>query len=63
MPDDKSSAAARIARCVVVSEVYDLRDWAKKFGVSEDGVKAGFNKVGERADAVGRYFKGKSVVT
>ena len=42
-----------------MSQDYELRDWAQKFGVSKEDVKAAVNTVGDRAADVERYLKGK----
>ncbi|NYE27131.1 hypothetical protein HDE78_000056 [Rhodanobacter sp. K2T2] len=33
MSDDKSKAGSADRQCVNVNETYELRDWAKKWGV------------------------------
>ena len=59
MPDDKSKPGGQDRTRIDVSEAYELRDWAEKFGVSEDELKAAVSKVGDRAAAVARYLKSR----
>jgi hypothetical protein len=63
MPDDKSKPGGQDRTRIDVSEAYELRDWAKKFGVSEDQLKAAVEQVGDRADAVEKHLKGKTAAT
>ena len=63
MPDDKSKPGGQDRTRIDVSQAYELRDWAKKFGVSEDELKAAVNQAGDQADAVERQLKGKTVAT
>src|SRR4051794_32377227 len=46
MADDKSMVGKRDRDRINVHESYELRDWAKKFGVSEDKLKAAVKDVG-----------------
>ena len=41
-----------------VHEPYELRDWSKKFGVSEEALKDAVRHVGDRAEAVEQHLKG-----
>ena len=61
MPDDKSKRGGQDRTRIDVSEAYEVRDWAKKLGVSEDDLKAAVSKVGDRAAAVAIYLKSKVV--
>ena len=36
MPDDKSKAGGQDRRRINVDEDYELRDWSKKFGVTQE---------------------------
>lgn len=40
-----------------VNEDYELRDWAKKFGVTEDQLRKAVAAVGPTADKVEQYLK------
>jgi hypothetical protein len=42
-----------------VGEAYELRDWATKFGVSEQELKAAVEAVGDRAEAVEKRLKAR----
>ena len=59
MSDDKSKPGGQDRARINVSEPYEVRDWSKKFGVSEDELKAAVNRVGDRASAVEKYLKGR----
>jgi hypothetical protein len=39
-----------------LKEDYEVRDWAKKFGVSEEELWQAVAKVGDRADAVRQHL-------
>jgi hypothetical protein len=43
-----------------VNEAYEVRDWAKKFKVTEDELKVAVKRVGDQAAAVEKYLKGRS---
>lgn len=57
MSDDKSKTGGQDRTRISTSEDYELRDWAKKFGVTPDEVKAAVKAVGNEAAAVEAYFK------
>lgn len=59
MSDDKSKAGGQDRRRINVNEDYELRDWAAKFGVTEQALRDAVARVGDRADEVQRYLKGK----
>lgn len=58
--DDKSKPGGQDRARIKASEPYELRHWAKKFGVSEDELKAAVKQVGDRAEAVENQLKGKT---
>jgi hypothetical protein len=60
MADDKSKAGKPDRDRINTGEAYELRDWAKKFGVSEDALKAAVKKVGPMAQDVAKAL-GKSL--
>lgn len=57
MSDDKSKTGAPDRKRVNVNEDYELRDWAKKWGVSEQRVRDAVAKVGVMAADVERELK------
>ena len=58
MPDDKTQSGGQDRRRISLSEDYELRDWAKKFGVTPDELKAAVKAVGNDATAVEAHLKG-----
>lgn len=54
MSDDKSKTGQADRIRINTSEDYEVRDWAKKFGVSEDEVRQAVERVGPMADDVRR---------
>lgn len=57
MSDDKSKTGQADRRRINLSEDYEVRNWATKFGVSEDRLRAAVEKVGSMADDVERELK------
>lgn len=60
MSDDTSKAGNPDRQRINLSEDYEVRDWSKKFGVSEDQLRAAVGKVGSMASDVERELKGRS---
>ena len=58
MSDDRAKAGQADRLRINTSEPYELRDWAKKFGVSEAKIKEAVAKVGPMASDVQRHLKG-----
>jgi hypothetical protein len=54
MSDDKSETGNPDRQRISLSEDYEVRDWADKFGVSEDRLRKAVEKVGNQADDVRR---------
>ena len=54
MSDDKTNTGDPDRQRINLSEDYEVRDWAAKFGVSEDRLRAAVKKVGNQADDVRR---------
>ena len=52
MPDDKTKTGHPDRDRINIHEPYELRDWSKKFGVSEEKLKQTVQQVGTSADAV-----------
>ena len=59
MPDDTSKPGGQDRKRINVNEDYELRDWAKKFGVSQDELKAAVKAVGDDAGAVEKHLKSR----
>lgn len=57
MSDDKTQSGGQDRRRISLSEDYELRDWAKKFGVTPDELKAAVKAVGNDAAAVEAHLK------
>ena len=58
MSDDKTDRGDADRRRISLTEDYEVRDWARKFGVTEDGLRAAVQKVGSMADDVERELRG-----
>lgn len=52
MSDDKTKAGGQDRKRISLSEDYEVRDWASKFGVSETALRDAVAKVGANADDV-----------
>jgi hypothetical protein len=60
MADDKNKTGKPDRDRINVNEPYELRDWTKKFGVSEGELKAAVKAVGPMVKDVAKKL-GKSV--
>ena len=60
MSDDKQKSGGQDRNRINVSQDYELRDWAKKFGVSTERLKAAVKAVGDKAKAVQEHLKGRA---
>ena len=58
MSDDKTKTGGQDRTRISLSEDYEVRDWAKKFGVTVDELKAAVKAVGNDAKAVEAQLKG-----
>lgn len=56
MADDLSKRGAPDRDRINLNEQYEVRDWAKKFGVSEDKLRQAVAVVGDRADKVRQHL-------
>jgi hypothetical protein len=56
MSDDKMKAGGADRRRINLSQDYEVRDWSKKFGVSEDELRQAVGKVGSGAKDVEAYL-------
>ena len=57
MSDDTRNSHGQDRQRINVHEDYELRDWARKFGVSPDELRKAVAEVGDRADAVEARLK------
>lgn len=57
MSDDKSQTGNPDRQRISLSEDYEVRDWSRKFGVSEERLRAAVEKVGSQADDVARELR------
>lgn len=56
MSDDKAKTGGQDRQRINLNEDYELRDWAKKFGVTTDELRKAVARVGDRADEVERFL-------
>jgi hypothetical protein len=57
MSDDKTQRGGQDRTRIDVNQDYEARDWAKKFGVSVDALKAAVKAVGSKAKDVEARLK------
>jgi hypothetical protein len=57
MSDDKSKPGGQDRSRINLNEPYEVRDWAKKFGVTTDQLTAAVKKVGSKASDVEAHIK------
>ncbi len=57
MADDKTKPGGQDRKLISLSEDYEVRDWAKKFGVSADELKKAVEAVGNEASEVEEHLK------
>jgi hypothetical protein len=58
MADNKTRSGGQDRKRINVHESYELRDWAAKFGVTQEQLREAVERVGDRADEVERYLQG-----
>jgi hypothetical protein len=56
MADDLSKRNTSDRDRINVNQDYEVRDWAKKFGVSEDELRQAVQAVGDRSEAVRQHL-------
>jgi len=56
MADDTTKAGGQDRKRINVHQDYELRDWSKKFGVSQQELKKAVQKVGDSAEAVRKHL-------
>ena len=59
MSDDKTRSGGQDRSRISLGEDYEVRDWAQKFGVTEDALRDAVGRVGDRAEDVERDLAGK----
>ncbi|HYE32681.1 MAG TPA: DUF3606 domain-containing protein [Methylomirabilota bacterium] len=57
MADDKSKTGKQDDERINVNQDYELRDWSKKFGITQDELRDAVRKVGTRAEDVRKQLK------
>jgi hypothetical protein len=57
MRDDKTKTGGQDRKRISLGEPYEVRDWAKKFGVSKEELTAAVKKVGSKASDVEAHLK------
>jgi hypothetical protein len=60
MSDDKQQSGGQDRARINVNQDYELRDWAKKYGVTADELKRAVAKAGDRASDVEAHLKSGS---
>lgn len=60
MSDDKSKSGGQDRKLISLSEDYEIRDWAAKFGVTPSALRKAVRKVGDHAEDVERELGGRS---
>jgi len=59
MSDDKTETGNPDRQRISLSENYELRDWAEKFGVSEEELRRAVEKVGNQASDVEKELRAR----
>ena len=59
MSDDKAKTGGQERKLISLTEDYEVRDWAEKFGVTADELKAAVKEVGNDAAAVEAHLAGR----
>lgn len=59
MSDDRSKTGNADRVRINLSEDYEVRDWAKKFGVTEDALRRAAERVGPMAEDIRRELGGQ----
>lgn len=59
MSDDKNKAGAQDRARISLSDDYEVRDWAEKFGVSRQALRDAVARVGNLAEDVQRELGGR----
>lgn len=59
MSDDKNQIGGQDRKRISLDEDYEVRDWAEKFGVTADALRASVGRVGNMAEDVERDLKSR----
>lgn len=59
MADNKASSGGQDRKRINLHQDYEVRDWAKKFGVTPDELKQAVAKAGNLAEDVERELQGR----
>ena len=59
MSDDKTKPGGQDRKLISLSEDYEVRDWAQKFGVTQHALRDAVGRVGNRAEDVQRELGGR----
>ncbi len=59
MSDDKTQVGGQDRQRISLSEDYEVRDWAARFGVSEKALRDAVARVGDKAEDVQRELGGR----
>src|SRR3546814_6004164 len=59
MADDRNEVGVPERARINLSEDYEIRDWTKSLGVSEDELRAAVDAVGNSADKVREYLQAR----
>jgi hypothetical protein len=57
MPDDSNKTGSD-RKLISLEQEYEVRDWARSLGCTEERLREAVKAVGHSADAVRRYLKG-----
>ena len=57
--DDRTQRGAPDRRRISLSEDYEVRDWAEKFGVTPEQLREAVKAVGPEAEAVQAHLKSR----
>ncbi|RVT90390.1 DUF3606 domain-containing protein [Sphingomonas crocodyli] len=60
MSDDTSIRAPQDASRIALTEDYEVRYWTRKFGVTEEQLRAAVQEVGHSADRVEHHLSGST---
>jgi Protein of unknown function (DUF3606) len=58
MSDNTNQRGGQDRSRINVNQDYELRDWARKYGVTPERLKEAVKTVGDRAEAVEKHLRG-----